>query len=546
MFKCSIIVVTILNFLVLVTCGPAEQYRGHQVVEMIAKDVATANLLRAYVDNHNKDMDVWTLTPTACQVSVVGEQVDPLQKFCEENNIDFKVMIEDLEVAITEHMKRDAPTAIRSLTRSAETDEWFSRPQQEQKPFNYEEYNRFDDIAKELYRLQCAYPDIVDVTQIGLSHEKRPLLLVRITQNVLGCSSKKKPVIWIDGGTHAREWISVATPMWILRELVTKFGKDDDVTNLLMENEIMLSPVFNPDGYEYTFTGARLWRKTRTPTKKTDCLGIDANRNWDTEQFGGAGTSDDPCSPIYPGEFPEQDPAVRGFAQVLRYIRPRLKTYWTMHSFSQFLLTPNSYKREKPPTFRIFGGPAFVFVTTIISKSNRVYGTGNAIDFQNNLLTGLSLDYVHDALQIPYSYLLELPPSRQSPFGFALQKTEIDSVSKEVFCSMLAALNRIDEDIAARQQAATTVPPTTTIQTTFTTTKTTNLTTTPATLPSVKISTTTLQTEKPNEENSTTAASLQKTPESKLFSTPQRENSGSLENTTTNNSGDNYRTSRRR
>ena len=25
-----------------------------------------------------------------------------------------------------------------------------------------------------------------------------------------------------------------------------------------------------------------------------------------------------------------------------------------MHSFSQFLLTPNSYKREKPPTFRIF------------------------------------------------------------------------------------------------------------------------------------------------------------------------------------------------
>lgn len=92
-------------------------------------------------------MDVWTLTPTACQVSVVGEQVDPLQKFCEENNIDFKVMIEDLEVAITEHMKRDAPTAIRSLTRSAETDEWFSRPQQEQKPFNYEEYNRFDDVS---------------------------------------------------------------------------------------------------------------------------------------------------------------------------------------------------------------------------------------------------------------------------------------------------------------------------------------------------------------------------------------------------------------
>ena len=49
----------------------------------------------------------------------------------------------------------------------------------------------------------------------------------------------------------------------------------------------MLSPVFNPDGYEFTFTGGRLWRKTRTPTTKPECPGIDANRNWDTEQFGG-------------------------------------------------------------------------------------------------------------------------------------------------------------------------------------------------------------------------------------------------------------------
>ena len=50
-----------------------------------------------------------------------------------------------------------------------------------------------------------------------------------------------------------------------------------------------MAPVINPDGYEFTFledNGDRLWRKTRTPTKDKDCIGIDANRNWDIE-FGG-------------------------------------------------------------------------------------------------------------------------------------------------------------------------------------------------------------------------------------------------------------------
>ena len=37
----------------------------------------------------------------------------------------------------------------------------------------------------------------------------------------------------------------------------------------------------------------------------------------------GAGTSADPCSPVYPGAFPEQDPAVKAFARVLRFIQPR-------------------------------------------------------------------------------------------------------------------------------------------------------------------------------------------------------------------------------
>ena len=172
-------------------------------------------------------------------------------------------------------------------------------------------------------------------------------------------------------------------------------------------------------------------------------------------------------------------------------------------------------------------------------------GLYNFFLYTDNLLTGLSLDYVHDALKIPYSYLLELPPSRRSPFGFALPAREIDSVSKEVFCSMQAALKRIDEDIAARQQAATTVPPTTTIQTTSTTAKTNFTTTTTSATPT----TTKIQTKKSIQENSIKSTPSTKTPETiqktskTVSSTPVKtDKSGTLADTTR----DNYRTSRRR
>ena len=60
---------------------------------------------------------------------------------------------------------------------------------------------------------------------------------------MLSCSRQKK-VIWIDGGTHAREWISVATPMWILREVKTllSYSKNETYT----QNLAPLYPVPEP------------------------------------------------------------------------------------------------------------------------------------------------------------------------------------------------------------------------------------------------------------------------------------------------------------
>ena len=68
--------------------------------------------------------------------------------------------------------------------------------------------------------------------------------------------------MWIDGGIHAREWISPATVMWTLKELVEGGGA---LNNELIEKlDWYILPVHNPDGYAFSRTWDRLWRKTRS------------------------------------------------------------------------------------------------------------------------------------------------------------------------------------------------------------------------------------------------------------------------------------------
>ena len=100
----------------------------------------------------------------------------------------------------------------------------------------------------------------------------------------------------IPSGIHAREWIAPASVTYIIRELVENRSK---LPKELLDLDFYILPVFNPDGYEYSHTNDRMWRKNRSGNGR--CLGADINRNFDFK-FGGRGTSGDPCSEIYRGK----------------------------------------------------------------------------------------------------------------------------------------------------------------------------------------------------------------------------------------------------
>ena len=85
-----------------------------------------------------------------------------------------------------------------------------------------------------------------------------------------------KPNIWIEAGIHSREWISPAVGTFLIRELVEDYDEHPEYVDNFNWYFI---PVANPDGYAYTFSHDRMWRKTRSP-QGGNCIGVDPNRNW--------------------------------------------------------------------------------------------------------------------------------------------------------------------------------------------------------------------------------------------------------------------------
>ncbi|VDP31104.1 unnamed protein product [Soboliphyme baturini] len=143
-------------------------------------------------------------------------------------------------------------------------------------------------------------------------------------------------------------------------------------------------PIFNPDGYEYSRTTDRMWRKSRSgecTAKQTKCcIGVDLNRNFDVG-FGGPDSSSRPCAENYRGPEPFSEPetvAVRNFIQN----NPSILAYFALHTYE--------------------------------------------------LVTGTAPDWVKSNTNIRFSYTIEMRPLEDDKDGFVLDPSEILPAGEEL------------------------------------------------------------------------------------------------------------------
>ncbi len=305
--------------------------------------------------------------------------------------------------------------------------------------FDWKTYQRMDRIYSYLDCLAFHYVDRMQIITIGKSYENRPLKVVRIGN---GANAQARNAIWIDGGIHAREWISPASVLFIIKRLVEDYDQFRDVLN---NYEFYILPVVNPDGYEFTHTHNRMWRKTRSNPRglrrNNRCVGADPNRNWSYE-WGGKGASPNPCDETYRGEraFSESETmAVRNFIMSRAH---RFKLFLTMHSYGQFILYPWGHERMAPNNWRqleLLGATAGEAMREV---NDHRYTIGSAAQVLYPAAGG-SDDWARGQAKIPYTYTIELPDTGR--YGFLLPAPRIKSTVQEAFVGVLAMVRALNQ-----------------------------------------------------------------------------------------------------
>jgi len=375
----------------------AVHFKGDKVLRLIPRDLHQVKVLRHLVDHDA--LDFWTDVTrpgVAVDVHVPQDQLQSFIKLMQKNEITFSILIADLE----QEVQRESV--------SMKTQHTYSDR------FDYETYNRLADIQREVRRMASVHSDIASTFSVGKSYEKREMLGIKIS------SGKSKPAIWIDGCIHAREWISCASVMYLLKMLLQPEPRfASKVASVLSKYDFYILPVFNVDGYEYSHTTNRMWRKTRS--KGYWCKGADPNRNWNSK-WGGEGTSPYECSDIYHGKAPFSEIEVKQVARMLMNLKKSvgLKSYWNVHAYSQLVLYPWSYTKDKTPDQEEIARVAKVFVNGVSKSSGKLFTAGQPSRILYPVAGG-SMDWTYEKLGVIYSYAPELRPAqREMTNGFML------------------------------------------------------------------------------------------------------------------------------
>jgi len=300
------------------------------------------------------------------------------------------------------------------------------------------EYHPLYEIEDFVQAMADAYPNLVQVVNIGHSAEGREMAAMRISKP--GKKAKAKPGFVLTGAQHAREWVATSTVLYLTHALVASSPEQYAMSSLLDLYDFYIVPVPNPDGYVYTWEHDRFWYKNRQiigPNEK--CVGIDMNRNWGHKWKARADfptlttskkpkTPTDPCTPWYPGHRAFESPEVNNIANWITTL-PALKAYLDLRSYGQMLSTPFAYSCKKTPKDAEDQIEAAHGAARAIRLAHGTSFTTGSLCSMLYKAPGNVVDWMYAKAGIKYSYAVHLRDT--GTYGFALPAEWIRPVGEE-------------------------------------------------------------------------------------------------------------------
>ncbi|MGH1347027.1 MAG: M14 family metallopeptidase [Nannocystales bacterium] len=351
-------------------------------------------------------VDLWSDSDTGTSVDVVmgPEGIDALR----ERGIAFEVLVPDIDAVAAAEMARIEAAEI------ARPGNWFA------------EYRDYETVDAYLDVLAARRPDLARVERLGASTHGRPIRALR-----LSAARDDAKAIVLNGGQHAREWISVMVSTCVADRMVSGYDTDPRIQALLDERVVWVAPVINPDGYVHSWESDRYWRKNRA-----EPYGVDLNRNWSVG-FGARGSSSNRRSQIYRGPYAFSEPETRALRDLIT--REPVVAHVDFHSFGQMILYPWGYTKKPAPERDRLAALGDAMASAIAATHGEHYKLMSAAELYAAGGTALDWSYGEGGAD---GFTIELRPTGGS--GFVLPPEQIVPTCDEGLAAVLALAERVD------------------------------------------------------------------------------------------------------
>ena len=380
------------------TFGQRVDYTGHQVVRVDLQNQAELDLLLSI------SPDIWSdyIGVGPLDARIPPDRLEDLQN----SGLSYTVLIKDLGLHTIAHLNR-TPRRSDWLTSRDPNDLW-------------SDYMDPNEMLAWMNQQVLDYPGLCELIDIGDSVEGRDIWVMHVSGTD---ADPNKPALFYHALIHCREWITAPVVMYLANHLLTNYGGDACITDLVNRTDFYLAPCANPDGYVHTWDVERLWRKNRRDNGG-GCWGVDLNRNWGYQWgYDDYGSSPYPCDTTYRGPSAFSEPETTALSNFI-INHPNIKAYMDYHNYSQLILWPYGYDYVLPPepdnsTFDMLGNQ----MQQLIQDVHGEYYEAGPIASTIYTANGSSVDWVYGN-QGRFAFTIELRPESDPP-GFELPASEI-------------------------------------------------------------------------------------------------------------------------
>lgn len=397
-------------------------YEGYRVVELQPQTKQAVEFLRNVQDSPDLLFEGHiTLGLRPLQIAIAPSMWDEMNLWFRLLNIDYTLIHHNLgEFVENEHQR---------LTRHG-------------RAYDLNDFNTLDDIMGRLdyIEAQCASGLTCELSDAGTSYDGRPIPVMRLS------SGSGRQAVYVDGTTHAREWLATTTAMRILEFMATSYGSDSEVTSLIDSFDWYFIPMVNPDGYLFTWTNNRYWRKNRAPVG-SGCTGVDLNRNFDYNLWGNEGVSHNPCSDLYCGPSGGSEPETQAVQNEVTRIHnaQTMVALVTFHSYGRMWMHPWGHTvnhagfqcvraDDHDDMFAVAQSAAQAVMA--VGGQTWTYGTSCEVIYAT---TGATDDWAKAVPGVKYPFNPELRGS-----DFVISPTQIQIAFEESFAGLVGMVDEIN------------------------------------------------------------------------------------------------------